>query len=144
MNREIKFRGIRVDNGEWVKGWYLEYPSMNHPTDCDPCITYGFGPHQRVIPETVGQYTGLKDKAGVEIYEGDILDAVEGEGSYYPNRTIIEYHALAFMFVGITKNASPFCEYTLDTITCKGHVSYRDGEVIGNIHQNPELMETDK
>lgn len=120
--RTIKFRGKRVDNGEWVYGDLMQ---LSHNAKCMSCVIYSTQVNE-VDVATVGQFTGLLDKNGKEIYEGDIL--IEPSIFDLP-RTVFWDHR--FMRFG---NISPS--------TC-GYIALHDyskPEIIGNIHDNPELL----
>lgn len=129
MQREIKFRGKRLDNGEWVQGYFLVAAGM-------PFIS-AFGERSPilVIPETVGQYTGLKDKNSKEIYEGDVMVCRQYIGGnfidYCIERGFVEMLHGAF---GLHRKQGYYRPF-------KDWLEAYEYEIIGNIHDNPELME---
>lgn len=122
--REILFRGKRVDNGEWVFGYYVEQYGAKEiylPDGVDSEL--GFD-HYSVIPETVGQFTGLTDKNDKRIFEGDILNGMGGLHLVYFDTSLAW-----FEWAKICGNWSE---------SFSGWAS--EYEVIGNIHDNTELL----
>ena len=133
--REIKFRGKRVDNGEWVYGAFV--PDALETPDND-LVTWGFirrynrdiGKMEtiEVSRESVGQYTGLCDKNGKEIYEGDVVRIDDlGIG-------IVDYEEGRF---AMRRREERFCW----PVYCRIDHSPFVPEVIGNIYDNPELLD---
>lgn len=119
--REILFRGKRVDNGEWVEGYYMDDGYINQPfTE----LGGRFDDTIEVDPETVGQYTGLTDKNGKKIFEGDICKHI----SNYSGNTVISV---------VTYTDGHFLALVDEH---SGFELSEKLEVIGNIHDNPELL----
>lgn len=142
--REILFRGKRVDNGEWVEGHnviiFQDSRAFIIPTGTriEGCLnedgTYFMGTlYFRVIPETVGQYTGLVDKNGKKIFEGDFIKHFNhfdkpDEYAIYK----VEFDERTCKFSGRLHKqwSAQLCKYL-----------EKRYEVIGNIHDNVELLE---
>lgn len=135
--REILFRGKRKDNREWVYGDLVH----SQYKIGDTCVgQYGntVGIHQ-IDPETVGQYTGLTDKNGTKIFEGDILHIVSYTCDYdYKTSVAAKYGYVSGLYVDGDFDGGDFNEigFAFD------YWSEEDAEVevIGNIHDNPELL----
>lgn len=141
MNREIKFRGKRVNGGEWVYGMTISNGTIKRKIN-NIFFEVAENKWVGVLPETLGQYTGLKDKGGKEIYEGDILKTPRGFiGQVVFGRAEEECRHKVFGRMVID------CYTTYGWIFVRGD-GYRcaiddellEGEIIGNIHDNPELM----
>lgn len=129
--RKIIFRGKRVDNGEWILGSLIKVRmgrviswiifKSDFAVKGDGVKSLG---HARVDPETVGQCTGLKDMNGKWIFEGDIVRNGKENGK-------IEYSETEAVF-----------QVVFDVwLTDFGHYYGAEFEVVGNIHDNPELLE---
>lgn len=134
MEREILFIGKRVDNGEWVEGhllWYEDGRARIIPRHTDIfCYKNDENTIQttayEVIPETVGQDTGLTDKNGEKIFEWDIVDILRANDE----RGLIEWDTDTGRFI---VQADTYC------IDFDNYWS-TDFEIIGNIHDNPDLI----
>lgn len=130
MEREILFRGKRVDNGEWVEGDGIQYPkSIKLKGTCWVGGMQSMNDWAQVIPETVGQYTGLTDKNGRRIFEGDIIEYEEKFG-------------IARYSVVWNGKAACFSAAGYEGMIIGDFAFYASNkcEVISNIHDNPELM----
>lgn len=130
--REILFRGKRLDNGEWVYGSFLQVEHEDGSFTTAIFHKKDAGGDAEVAPSTVGQYTGLKDKNGKRIFEGDILRS--RHDNLYPYDESIE--VVKWFRNGWYIQQG---EYPPDAMDGDGVIPC--SEVIGNIHDNPELLE---
>ena len=148
--REILFRGKRLDNGEWVssgniirfepeEGKALVFiPAMHERCVCahddnDNITAFETGMFYKVDPDTVGQYTGLTDKNGKRIFEGDIM--VFCKGATYPYK--ITWDGIGWKLIRSDGKRIK------EAFECN-EIRYANiSEVIGNIHDNPELLKGD-
>ena len=129
--REIKFRGKRLDNGEWIEGDLLRM--LDHWFIFPNPAPEGIDKYA-VDPATVGQFTGLKDKNGKEIYEGDVIRSPLSEDKTRPHR--IFYHTGNAAFMGALVDRKELCYLRLD----QDWIYKFEKEVIGNIHDHKYLL----
>lgn len=122
--REILFRGKRTDNGEWVYGTPILYPDGN------VVMCRSFKRNHNVSSKTVGQFTGLYDKNGRRIFEGDIVNFYNGDGEFSPYEVRWQDSGFSVLMNGNTDLFDELDDYFS-----------RHCEIIGNIYDNPELLE---
>lgn len=147
--REILFRGKRVDNGEWVVGsllWLESGRAMVIPShtnifgcdidDIDESIIQTVA--HRVIPETVGQYTGLADKNGMKIFEGDIINFVD---ELYIVQRECDTPGGYWAENGHILKRIGWTDYISFTDAIDNYENECQIFIVGNIHDNPELLD---
>ena len=119
--REILFRGKRKDDGKWVVGFLVSHAHVGDWVTAEP-----------IAPETVGQYTGMTDKNGKKIFEGDIVDCwsegVNAKGTVQQRRD-----GLWIIY--------PAWQKKIMWGLCPDEYSKTTVEVVGNVYDNPELLE---
>jgi uncharacterized phage protein (TIGR01671 family) len=138
--REILFRGKRIDNDEWVYGDLVQSPAHGvvQIYEQDLC-----GDNFAVDPSTIGQYTGLTDKNGKKIFEGDIVK-VHANDSYFDDCWGWRDHWVDVVcFVVYDRGRLQFNKRPADKYYSEFVINHKEEnlEIIGSIHDNPELLE---
>ncbi|EEO6150140.1 hypothetical protein O5O98_002714 [Listeria monocytogenes] len=135
--REIEFRGKRIDNGEWVCGNLMQFEDSATFIFADErkgasTLTYAhfiINNMHAIDEKTLGQYTGLKDKNGKKIFEGDIVNCKFFDRMVGDIAGVINFIDCVWA-VSDFKNKRLYQLIDVDNI-----------EIIGNIHENPDLLE---
>ncbi len=133
MEREILFRGKRIDNGEWVEGNLIQYPLSSYSYVMS---NYGFDDAICVLPETVGQFTNMTDCINNLLFEGDLVKAFDDKKCEFDQSYIgivkfvggafgVEWHAKNF------QTFMPFCDIESNIM------------LVGNIFDNPEMLKSE-
>ena len=141
--REIEFRGKRIDNNEWIYGWLRQSGHQDIEKSNGQYIRtekyYQIQDDkynsQFIDEETIGQYTGIKDKNGKKIFEGDILLRKTGQ---FESICLVKWGKVEFSFLYKNRYDGKIRKGKWTRGTYQGLDSY--GEVIGNIYDNPELL----
>lgn len=155
MNREILFRGYNRKNEKWIYGYYFVNRGVHliaeDEVQTNPLVTYE---DFMVEPDTIGQYTGLKDKNRNKIFEGDILRLTIPDGSVRhftvewaeENRTLMSLRG--FKHDGNPIRISGWCfnwnGFHLYPTVIDGIPDNEEMTIVGNVHDNPELMKGGK
>jgi len=137
--RKIRFRGKSYTDNQWHYGFY-SYQSANAFSEERHEIIEFSGLGYNCPAETIGQHTGLNDTDGVPIYEGDIIKVIihkQGTGSEVTlANSAVYYEGSSFR---VLQDEHPGSWVRLDSFA-----PYVEIEIIGNVHDKPELLEDDK
>lgn len=151
--REVLFRGKRAGNGEWVEGQLLYFRSSVGENELALIVEscewdnsngwFNLCERAKVIPASVSEFTGLTDKNGKKIFEGDIFrieDDMVGVVIYENGCFRMKVYGLCGAF---TESGYDECGGGWDVVECESidWLYIHDMEIIGNIHDNPELLE---
>lgn len=142
MNREILFKAKRKDSGEWVEGFVFEFKGEFYIMEMTQTFMTAYYSEESVVdfnmraieidPDTICQYTGLTDKNGKKIWENDIVRRTDLHVASEPSVGFIEYDL---------ENTSFLIHWT-DKVEYSPTYHWKDRlEVIGNIFDNPDLLE---
>ena len=141
MKREILFRGKEIKTGKWIEGDLLRMGGHSFIFP-DPAPK-GFNQYE-VDPETVGQFTGVKDKNGTRIFEGDVIESLDSFDGPIRHRVGFRpekgYFALFLIKGGdpwAIKVGNPDVGYI-----CQPHIDRWSKYIVGNIYDNPDLLKT--
>ena len=152
MNNRYICKAKRKDNNEWIEGYLVKYNEryyIYYEYADEMCQTGNYLSRKEVIPETVGECTELKDKNGKWIFTGDILHIKTGKGWSCPIGTDI-YYKVVFTEFNIqhysnTEYIGFMAERSNGSLSSIYYIVTSYGaEVIGNIHDNPELLEVER
>ena len=122
--RQIKFRAKTVNESEWVYGMTISHGTVDRKRKC-LFFEVAENKWKGVIPETLGQFTGLTDRNGKEIYEGDILS--------FPNDDSADREVIIF-----EDGCFQVDDKWFKTALCR--IDTHERIIIGNIHDNPEMI----
>ena len=132
--REILFRGKRLADGKWIYGYYFEQDMADGMRSYIRTLQADrFGTDFAVDPATVGQYTGLQDKNGNKIFEGDIVKCNNKVEEYIG---LVDWDTCNPSMCIRYKSISGFSRVEYDFIKC-GNMTI---EILGNVHDNPDTQ----
>ena len=140
--REVIFRGKRADNGEWIEGDLLQIKYYNKPIiECKIMPQTPVSSAYPVLSETIGQYTGLTDRNGKKIFEGDIVRLTDEHNEIEWTAVVVFGNPNGEYNWGWQLKAIGEFDGNKDILLWVDmEESGAYCEIIGNIHDNPELL----